>query len=87
MAATSDRTNKLGGTGASTGEKRLEGSADCVTMKKPYTHYGSIKHDNRGCWKGLYCHKRGRKGHISDKCMRVCVACGEIHDGSKFTVE
>ena len=49
VAATSDRMNILGDQGANPGEKRLEGSADRITMNKACTHCGSMRHDDRGC--------------------------------------
>ena len=83
MASTSDRKKKLGDKNDDPGENCLEGSEDRVTMNKACTHCRSIKHDNRGCWKGLMCHMCGYKRHPFDKSMHVCAACGEIHDGIK----
>ena len=56
---------------------------DHADPPKACSHCGSIKHDDRGCWKRLTCQKCGRKGHLSDKCFYVCAACGEIHEGGK----
>ena len=39
---------------------------------KACTHYGSMKHNDRGCWKLLTCHKCGRKASIGQVFLRVC---------------
>ena len=54
---------------------------------KPCAQCGSIKHDDRGCWKRLICQKRGRKGHPSEKCYFVCGCCGDVHDAGKCPME
>ncbi|OWY95389.1 hypothetical protein PHMEG_00034617 [Phytophthora megakarya] len=51
--------------------------------QKNCTHCGSTTHDNLGCWKRLTCQKCGRKGHLSDHCLFVCRACGEMHEPGK----
>ena len=87
VAATSDRTKKFGDQGAVSGEKRMKGCGDCVTMNKAFTHYRSRKQDDRGCWKRFKCHKCGRKMNPSEKCLHVCAACVDIHDCGKCPME
>uniref|UniRef100_M4BNC0 Uncharacterized protein n=1 Tax=Hyaloperonospora arabidopsidis (strain Emoy2) TaxID=559515 RepID=M4BNC0_HYAAE len=60
---------------------------DCGGRSKACTHCGSTRHDDRGFWKRLSCHKSGRKGHPSDKCFFVCAACGQIHESGKCPME
>ena len=48
VSATSDRMKNCGDQGGDPDEKRLEGSADRVTMTKARTNCGLKRHDNRG---------------------------------------
>ena len=50
---------------------------------KAFTHCGSSKHNDRGCWNGLTCQKCGRKWHPSDKSFYACAACGKAHWSGK----
>ena len=54
---------------------------------KPCTHCGSIKHNDRGCWKRLTCQKCGRKGHPSDECYYACGSCGKVHESDMCSLE
>ena len=52
---------------------------DNEERSKPCTHCGSIKHNDRGCWKRLTCQKCGRKEHPLGKCFYAFVACGKVY--------
>ena len=74
--------------------RMLHEEADRVELRdhgersKPCTYCGSIKHNDRGCWKRLTCQNCGRKGHPSDKCFfYACAACRKVHESGKSPSE
>ncbi|KAE8892531.1 hypothetical protein PF003_g23166 [Phytophthora fragariae] len=52
-----------------------------------YSHCGSHRHSDLGCWKRLTCQKCGKRGHPSDRCFFVCRGCGQLHDHGKCQME
>jgi hypothetical protein len=51
------------------------------------THCGSTKHVDLYCWSRITCQKCGLKGHPTDRCLRVCKCCGDLHEPGKCKLE
>ena len=51
------------------------------------SHCGSTKHVDLYCWQRITCQKCNMKGHPTDRCLRVCKCCGELHDAGECKLE
>ena len=67
--------------------KSFPARADQDYPRRKCTHCGSIKHDDRSCWKRLTCKKCERKGHPAEHCLFTCKACGEVHEAGLCPME
>ncbi|EGZ09909.1 hypothetical protein PHYSODRAFT_522823 [Phytophthora sojae] len=49
-------------------------------------HCGSRRHVEGDCWKLLTCQKCGGQ-HPTERCLRVCKACGDVHEAGECSME
>ncbi|EGZ11354.1 hypothetical protein PHYSODRAFT_260831 [Phytophthora sojae] len=49
-------------------------------------HCGLRRQVEGDCWKLLTCHKCGGQ-HPTDRCLRVCKACGDVHEAGECPME
>ncbi|KAE9184097.1 hypothetical protein PF005_g934 [Phytophthora fragariae] len=49
-------------------------------------HCGSRRHAEGDCWKLLTCQKCGGQ-HPTERCLRVCKACGDMHEAGECPME
>ncbi|KAE8877839.1 hypothetical protein PF005_g28301 [Phytophthora fragariae] len=49
-------------------------------------HCGSRRHSEGDCWKLLTCQKCSGQ-HPTERCLRVCKACGDMHEAGECPVE
>ncbi|KAE9261064.1 hypothetical protein PR003_g34091, partial [Phytophthora rubi] len=49
-------------------------------------HCGSRRHAEGDCWKLSTCHKCGGQ-HPTERCLRVCKACGDVHEAGECPME
>ncbi|KAE9114195.1 hypothetical protein PF007_g10470 [Phytophthora fragariae] len=49
-------------------------------------HCGSRRHSEGDCWKLLTCQKCSGQ-HPTERCLRVCKACGDMHEAGKCPME
>ncbi|EGZ10864.1 hypothetical protein PHYSODRAFT_337636 [Phytophthora sojae] len=49
-------------------------------------HCGSRRHAEGDCWKLLTCQKCGGQ-HPTERCLRVCKACGDVHEAGECPME
>ncbi|KAE8893448.1 hypothetical protein PF005_g28465 [Phytophthora fragariae] len=49
-------------------------------------HCGSSRHAEGDCWKILTCQKCGGQ-HPTERCFRVCKACGDMHEAGECPME
>ncbi|OWY92650.1 Eukaryotic/viral aspartic protease [Phytophthora megakarya] len=49
-------------------------------------HCGSRRHSEGDCWSLLTCQKCAGQ-HPTDRCLRACKACGDVHEAGKCSLE
>ena len=57
------------------------------TNRPPCPVCGSRKHDEKECWKKMVCRACDKVGHPTDRCLRVCKACKQVHDAGECKFE